>query len=485
MRMRVGFVVGLTGALLLAGCSDPEDADPPVDGPGLAAAIDTDAVIGDLEQLQRIADDHGGNRAVGTPGYDASVDYVVDQLEGAGFDVDTPEFAVDEFTAHTQTLVFGDRDIPVEALTYSPATVPGGLTARLVPVPSDDTPGCEDTDYDGLDVAGAVVLVDRGACPFAQKQQVAADRGAAAVLVANNADEGPPGGTLGGTEAARIPTGGIGKADGAALRQGGEVTLTLDTTVETTKSRNVIAQTKTGDFGNVVMVGAHLDSVPDGPGINDDGSGVASLLETARQLGATPNVTNAVRFGFWGAEEVGLDGSEAYVKGLDDETRTDIALYLNFDMVGSPNAGYFVYDGDDSDRVGEGPGPEGSAGIERTFGAILLQLGVTPGGTDFDGRSDYGPFIAVGIPAGGVFTGAEERKTAAEAAQWGGEADAPLDPNYHTAQDTVANVDRAALARTVEAIGYGVGHYAQSIEGVNGVPVAGDARTRARADAGE
>lgn len=485
MRVRVGLIAGLAGALLLAGCSDPDEGGPPVDGPGLAAAIDADAVMGDLEQLQRIADANGGNRSVGTPGYDASVDYVVGQLEDAGFDVETPEFDVDRFDAHTQTLAFAGRDVPVEALTYSPATPQGGLTARLVPAPSDETPGCEATDYDGLDVTGAVVLVDRGVCPFAQKQQVAADRGAVAVLVADNEDEGLPGGTLGAKADARIPTGGVSKADGVALRQGGDVTLTLDTTVETVKSRNVIAQTKTGDSGNVVMAGAHLDSVPDGPGINDDGSGVASLLETARQLGAKPDTANAVRFAFWGAEEEGLNGSTAYVDGLDDAARADIALYLNFDMVGSPNAGYFVYDGDNSDNVGEGPGPEGSAGIERTFAAIVLQLGVTPGGTDFDGRSDYGPFIAVGIPAGGLFTGAEEKKTPAQVQQWGGEADAMLDPNYHTAQDTVGNIDRTALALNAQAIGYGIGHYAQSTDGVNGVPPAGDARSAARADVGK
>ncbi|WP_433607132.1 M20/M25/M40 family metallo-hydrolase [Prescottella agglutinans] len=485
MRMTMGFVTAIAGALLLSGCSDPDDVGPPVDGPGLAAAINTDAVIGDLEQLERIAHDNGGNRAAGTPGYDASVDYVVDQLEQAGFDVDTPEFAVDLFHATTQMLRVSGREVPVKALTYSPSTPAGGLTAPLVPVPSDDTPGCDDTDYDGLDVTGAVVLVDRGVCPFAQKQRVAADHGAAAILVANNVDEDLTGGTLGSKDDARIPTGGVGKADGAALRQGGDATLTFDTTVESTKSRNVIAQTRTGASDNVVMVGAHLDSVPEGPGVNDDGSGVATLLEAARQLGATPNVTNAVRFAFWGAEEVGLDGSGAYVDGLDDDARADIAMYLNFDMVGSHNSGYFVYDGDDSDRVGEGPGPEGSAGIERTFDAILLQLGVSPDGTDFDGRSDYGPFIARGIPAGGLFTGADEIKTPVQAGKWGGEAGAGFDPNYHTAQDTLANVDRAALALNAEAVGYGIGHYAQSIEGPNGVPAAGDARSGARAETGK
>jgi len=485
MRTTVGFVTAIVGALLLSGCGDPDDLGPPVDGPGLAAAIDTDAVVGDLEQLQRIADDNGGNRAAGTPGYDASVDYVVDQLEQAGFDVDTPEFAVDIFHATTQTLQVSGRQVPVQALTYSPSTPAGGLTAPLVPVPSDDTPGCDDTDYGGLDVTGAVVLVDRGACPFAQKQRVAAERGAAAMLVANNVDGPLTGGTLGSKDDARIPTGGVGKADGAALRQGGDVTLTLDTTVESAKSRNVIAQTRTGASDDVVMVGAHLDSVPDGPGVNDDGSGVATLLEAARQLGATPNATNAVRFAFWGAEEEGLNGSQAYVDGLDDTARADIAMYLNFDMVGSHNAGYFVYDGDDSDRTGAGPGPEGSAGIERTFGAILLQLGISPEGTDFDGRSDYGPFIATGIPSGGLFTGAEEVKTAVQADKWGGQRGDGFDPNYHTGQDTLANVDRAALAVNAEAVGYGIGHYAQSIEGPNGVPGAGEARSAARAETGK
>ncbi|QBJ95842.1 M20/M25/M40 family metallo-hydrolase [Rhodococcus sp. ABRD24] len=485
MRKRVAFVIGLAGALVVSGCSDSEDPGPPIDGPGLAAAISTDAVVGDLEQLERIATENGGNRAAGTPGYDASVDYVVGQLEDAGFDVETPEFDVEAFSATTQTLQVAGRDIPVQALTYSPATPAGGLAARLVPVPSDDTPGCEVTDYDGLDAAGAVVLVDRGSCPFVQKQQVAAERGAAAVLVANNEDADLAAGTLGERDEVRIPTAGISKADGAALRQGGDVTLTLDTRIEITKSRNVITQTKTGSSGNVVMVGAHLDSVPEGPGINDDGSGVAVLLETARRLGAKPNVDNAVRFAFWGAEEIGLQGSEAYVNGLDDAARADIAMYLNFDMVGSPNAGFLAYDGDNSGKAGDGPGPEGSAGIERTFEAILLQLGISPDGTAFDGRSDYGPFIAVGIPAGGLFTGADEDKTADQAAKWGGQADAAFDPNYHKTRDTLANVDRQALAISAEAIGYGIGHYAQSIGGPNGVPAAGDARTSARADAGK
>ena len=302
MRMRAAFVTGLAGVLMLSGCSDPDDLSSPIDGPGLAAAIDTDAVIGDLEQLELIATENGGNRAAGTPGYGASVDYVVGQLEQAGFDVETPEFDVDIFQVTTQTLQVSGRDVPVKALTYSPATPPGGLQARLVPVPSDDTPGCEATDYDGLDVTGAVALVDRGSCPFAQKQQVAADRGAAAILVVNNEDGAADRWHVGrqGRRADPRRWHRQGRRGGTASARG-DATLTIDATVESSKSRNVIAQTKTGADDNVVMVGAHLDSVREGPGVNDNGSGVAALLETARQLGATPNVDNAVRFAFWGA----------------------------------------------------------------------------------------------------------------------------------------------------------------------------------------
>ncbi|MBM7280730.1 M28 family peptidase, partial [Gordonia rubripertincta] len=155
--------------------------------------------------------------------------------------------------------------------------------------------------------------------------------------------------------------------------------------------------------------------------------------------------------------------------------------YLNFDMIGSHNPGYLAYDGDDSDQVGEPAGPAGSDAIERTFVEHLAAGGIAVDGTDFDGRSDYGPFIEVGIPAGGVFSGADENKTAEQAAKWGGTAGQTFDENYHTDQDTLANVDRAALAKNGAAVAYGIGVYAQSVEGPNGVPV-GAAREAARAE---
>ncbi len=215
------------------------------------------------------------------------------------------------------------------------------------------------------------------------------------------------------------------------------------------------------------MAGAHLDSVLRGPGINDNGSGSAALLETAIKMAKVKPV-NKVRFAWWGAEEAGLIGSNSYVVGLSAEARQKIALYLNFDMVGSPNHVFFVYDGDDSDGVGAGPGPQGSTAIEKTFEAFYNARNVPFKGTDFSGRSDYGAFIANGIPAGGLFTGAEGIKTAAEAAIWGGTAGQPYDPCYHLRCDTYANNNDTALNLNADGIAFSILQYAMSTTDVNG-----------------
>ena len=184
------------------------------------------------------------------------------------------------------------------------------------------------------------------------------------------------------------------------------------------------------------MAGAHLDSVQDGPGINDNGSGSAALLETAIQMSKVkPN--NTVRFAWWGAEESGLLGSEHYVEQLTDDEIGDIALYLNFDMIASPNYMFGIYDGDDSGNTAPtGFIPPGSAQIEDVFEAFYDSRDLPSQDSEFSGRSDYGPFIAVGIPAGGLFTGAEVHKTAAEAALYGGVAGAAYDPCYHRSATT-------------------------------------------------
>ncbi|MFI1993981.1 M28 family metallopeptidase [Actinoplanes sp. NPDC020271] len=240
------------------------------------------------------------------------------------------------------------------------------------------------------------------------------------------------------------------------LDQAGFTTTQQSFTYNGATGYNLIADWPGGDTSKTLMVGAHLDSVTAGPGINDNGSGSAANLEVALQVARSGfQPARHLRFGWWGAEELGLRGSTAYVNSLTSAQKAAITGYLNFDMVASPNPGYFLYDGDNSDNTGSGPGPTGSAAIEQTLADYFTSIGVPTRGTDFDGRSDYGPFISAGIPAGGIFTGAEGIKTSAQVALWGGTATA-FDACYHKACDTSANINDTALDRNADAIAYAV-----------------------------
>lgn len=486
--------VAMAGAVVVAagGCTRTTAPDPVAASVADPAArsfadelrqrVSTDAMIGHLARLQKIADQNGGNRAVGRPGYDASVDYVSEVLRANGFDVQTPQFSVRVFTTEKPVLTVAGSNVDADTLKFSAGTPPEGVSGPLVAAPADETPGCVPADYNGLPVKGAVVLVDRGSCPFSEKQSIAATLGAVGLIVADNVDEESMPATLGETTDVKIPVVGITKAQGARLRAApGAVTLKVDARTTAITARNVIAQTKTGSTADVVMVGAHLDSVPEGPGINDNGSGVAAVLETAVALGDSPDIKHAVRFAFWGAEEIGTVGSTRYVQSLGIEQLKDIALYLNFDMLASPNVGYFTYDGDQSTAPGRDEDaprvPEGSPGIERTLVDYLKSMGKTAQDTSFDGRSDYEGFTLAGIPAGGLFAGAEEKKSAEQAKLWGGTADAPFDPNYHKDTDTLGRIDREALGIQGGGAAYAVGLYARDLDGRNGIPLRAD-RTR-------
>lgn len=331
-------LLGACAVLLAAACGAGPTAtsgpavpvsDDPLVG-RLTGAVTDDAAFAHLQALQRIADEHDGNRAAGTTGYDASVDYVVAQLRDAGFAVDTP--------------------------TFRP------------------------------------------------------------------------------------------EADGGRPTSGTD--------------RNVVAQTRSGDPGHVVVIGAHLDSVPEGPGIVDNGSGVAALLEIAARLGPEPAVRSAVRFAFFGDEESGAVGSTAYVEGLSAADRGRIALYLNVDMVASANAGYFAQGGvgDDEDAAG----PDGSALIGRMLADRLAAAGATaPEIIEFVG-DDEEPFVAAGIPVGGAENGDAQRKTAAQAAAWGGRAGEDFDPCYHQACDRIDQVNREVLDRYLRALAGTLAHFATS-----------------------
>ncbi|MUM15376.1 M28 family peptidase [Mycobacterium sp. CBMA271] len=444
--------------------------------PDLARAVTVDAMMGHLKQLQQAADANGGNRAEGTPGYDASADYVIKALKDRGFEVQAPELSRLKVLTEGKPLVaVGGRPYAVDQASYFAQTPKDGLKASIIR-PSGKASGCAAADYGSLNVTGQIAVVDGTGCSVVEKHNVAKEKGAAAVLVAMQAGGGEGLFTPNYYEQLSIPVGIIDSGVDTTLRRNSApVTLVLDMNVMKVRSRTIIAQTTTGDSANVVLAGAHLDSVSKGPGINDNGTGVAAVLETALQLGPNPAVNNAVRFAFWAAEEDGLAGSLEYTKGRNTEELNDIALYLNFDMLGSPNAGYFVLDGDQSASKPD-PNrppldiPEGSAGIERTFAGYLNLAGKRPAALEFNGRSDYGPFLSAGIPVGGISSGALEKMSGPEAKNWQGRAGQPFDPNYHGPKDTLANVGKDSLAINGSAVAFAVGTYALSTIGPNGVP---------------
>ncbi|MBO0681429.1 M20/M25/M40 family metallo-hydrolase [Mycolicibacterium sp. S2-37] len=472
IRRLVAIAATVCAVALVASCSSPAPPPPP-DPNELAARITADALYVHLDALQKIADANGGRRSEGTGGYDASVDYVANALRNKGFDVQTPEF--DRYggtRGGSPRLTVGGRGHAVEKASLLVDTGPDGVNApTLRPAKAA---GCTPADYAGVEVNGAIAVVDDGGCSVVAKHDAARDQGAVGVLVALSGSDGSPPTlfTPGYYRRLTLPVGIIDSATNSALRRtSAPVRLRLDGQPVMVKSRNVIAQTRTGGTGDVVMVGAHLDSVGGGPGINDNGTGVAAVLETALQLGGSPQIANAVRFAFWGSEEIGLEGSRAYVRGLDRDRLDDIALYLNFDMLGSPNAGYFTYDGDQSAASGPPADvPEGSAGMERLLAGYLNLAGVRPADMPLAEVTDYDPFRAAGVPIGGTTTGAAQLKSAVQARLWGGRPGAPFDPNHHTARDNITNVDRHALEIMAPSVAYAVASYAQSIEGPNGVP---------------
>ncbi len=490
-RSLLATVTAAALALPIVATSISSAATDPVDRASeqLRHAVTLDGVMRHMQAFQQFANANSGTRASGTPGYELTVSYVADQLKRAGYQVTLQEFDFPFFQEKSPAVLQRVTPEPksyqqggdYRTMTYSGT---GDVTAPVQPVdlaladPAASTSGCEASDFAGF-TPGNIALVQRGTCTFGQKAQNAAAAGAKAVIVFN---QGTPGhtdafaATLGGPVVS-IPVLGASFAVGQELAQPGTTArIRTDTIVETRKTRNVIAQTRKGRADNVVMLGAHLDSVVGGPGINDNGSGSAVILETALQLarsGIQPR--NQVRFAWWGTEELGLLGSEHYVASLPEGERKKIALYLNFDMVGSPNYARLVYDGDDSDKVGAGPGPEGSAQIEKLFERHFAAEGLPYEGTDFTGRSDYGPFIAVGIPAGGLFTGAEEQKTPEQVAKYGGIAGVAFDYCYHQACDTINNLNAYALDTNADAVAHATATYALDTSSVNGKLTAGNA----------
>ena len=446
-------------------------------------------------QFQKIADSNDdpfypGTRAAGTEGYAESVDYVARLLRAAGYEVTLDEFQFQfVFPALLRQLT------PPPAATYETGAFTGSgagdVTGNVIPVDINltgtraTTSGCEPSDFNPADFTGPndIALIQRGGlpapapvCTFAVKAVNAQAAGAEAVIIFNQGNDPTREALIVGTlvpspAPITIPVVGASFADGVALARPGSTARVRVIASQTRTDVNVIAELPGKNTDNVVMAGAHLDSVTAGPGINDNGSGSAALLETALMM-AKVKPENTLRFAWWGAEELGLIGSTAYVRGLSQAERDRIALYLNYDMVGSPNYIFMVYDADQSTFPAPAgvPIPAGSTAIEDLYESYYTLIGEPYDDTLFSGRSDYQAFIAAGIPSGGLFTGAEVVKTPEQEAIWGGTAGQQFDPCYHEVCDTLDNVDLHALEVNSDLIAFAQLTFAYSTESVNGVP---------------
>lgn len=460
----------LTASLTLM--SAPALAVDPVNTQRLRQAVTVNGILSHERALQRIANESGGTRASSTPGYARSAAYVKQRLAAAGYRVSEQSFTFPFFRDVAPPTLAQVSPTP---LTYSTATFEysgsGTVTGRVVPTtdivipPSEtaaSTSGCEVSDFVPASAsAPEVALVQRGTCNFEVKAANAQAAGYDAVVIFNEGQEGRQELLLGSlSRIFTVPVLGLSYADGRTLyaaSEAGPVTVRATAATQSNpaaRTTNVIAESRGGDPSKVLVVGAHLDSVIEGPGINDNGSGTSTVLEVALQMsGLKITPRQKVRFAFWGAEESGLRGSRHYVESLSSAALSQIYANLNFDMLGSKNYARFVYDGDGSASEA---GPPGSGQIERIFTRYFASRGLASEPTAFNGRSDYGPFIAVGIPAGGLFSGAEGIKTAAQVRRYGGTAGAPFDPCYHLACDTTNNLSSKALLELGDAAAHAV-----------------------------
>lgn len=443
----------------------------------LRDAIDVGAIVHDIDRLRAVTDEYGGTRPVGSAGYRAAADLVADELRGLGYDVhlqqvDLPIFAqtgpggleiegaggkaFDDLHDFKAMLFSPSAELtaPLYALGYNPQATAGDVGGL----------GCNPEDW--LNVpAGVVVLLQPGSCRRRDAVVQAQIVGAVGVITAYPAwsRDSVLRPTLIDPSDIRIPvlgvTGAVGNALNDAAARAANVHISVRASTVMGTSTNVIGETPWGDPGHVVMLGGHLDSVVDGPGMNDNGSGAMTVLGIARALGSVagagggagsppPGATRKVRVAFWTGEEIGLWGSRAYVGSIPPGT---IDAYLNFDMLGSPNGVRDVYDGASSSRPTEG------VVISRLFSRALDDADLTWQAVPLGGSSDHFSFDQVGIPTGGLFSGANELKSQDQAALFGGQANAPSDACYHLACDTADRIDVQLLGELARVAAWTAG----------------------------
>jgi Zn-dependent M28 family amino/carboxypeptidase len=512
----IAAIVAVAASVALAG---PASGAPPTNTQALQDAVKvgngSSGIRRHLKTLQEIADRPGANgtRATGTQGHEDSLAYVKQQLEATGYyNVSTQPFQATVFNQlgpSTLSTTPSPSGGWVENTNFATMEFSGSGSVANAPLVSIDfaeptatastsNAGCEASDFPAGGIAGKVALIQRGTCDFGLKVVNAQSAGAAAVIIFNEGTLGDPdrnglvNGTLGGYDVT-VPvletTYAAGRLLHDAYVNGANPTVSLSTSTRTDhlQTRNLIAETKTGRTDRTVIVGAHLDSVPEGPGINDDGSGTSTDLEVAVQmakLGIKP--VNQVRFIWFSGEEQGLLGSTFYADQLTKKQVSGTSVMLDFDMLASPNFAKLIYDGDGS-QFGVS-GPNGSGTIEKVFQDFFDGRGSYTELIPFDGRSDYDEFTVVGIPAGGIFTGAEVHKTPFQQSKWGGVVSDSLagqfDPCYHLACDSYGinghpdNINDQVLSEMSDAVAHAVLTFAQTTSAVNGTDKGSSSSTK-------
>ncbi|KAI1505242.1 peptidase family M28 [Biscogniauxia marginata] len=447
---------------------DKTGGKPLVNSEELQASITTENLIQRAKELYGIAElarEQYGHptRVIGSDGHRGTLEYITATIDKLG---DYYTYANQSFPAVVGD-VFESRLVLGHAVPES--AVPMSLTpptAKKEPVYGDlvlvDNDGCDASDYPS-ELAGNIAFIIRGTCPFGTKSELAGKAGAVAAVVYNY-DPDNFGGTLGAPSPDHVATFGLsGKDAGPVLEQlkAGKVVDSIafiDSEVGTVNTTNIVIQTVAGDPDNCVMLGAHSDSVAEGPGINDDGSGSLSLLEVATQL-TKFTVNNCVRFAWWAGEEEGLLGSDYYVSVLPVEENLKIRLFMDYDMMGSPNFAYQIYNATNAVN------PIGSEQLRDLYVEWYKSQGLNYSFIPFDGRSDYDGFIRNGIPGGGIATGAEGIKTKEEEEMFGGKAGDWYDPCYHQLCDDVGNVNETAWLLNTQLIAHSVATYAISFDG--------------------
>jgi hypothetical protein len=445
-----------------------------------------DNIVKTLVELESLADANGGNRAVG-PGFDASLALFSRILsESADCDVSYQEFGVPTFFEDHKPLV----SIRSPYLNYTLQTSTDVITMNFGGNGTYEIPegpiflaknfGCSPEDLQGAKGKIALIFYNPDSsidCTAYQKALNAFNAESSAILVANDASRHRlsasrlrgSGYSPGAYQFVQIPTLAISYMTASTLLnlEGATMSIKASTRIVIQRTKSLLCTTREGDPEKLMVFGAHLDSVPAGPGINDNGSGAAMLLEIAKQLKTMKvKVVNQVQFSWWGAEEPGLIGSRFFVnhtKSTDPSKWNRIKAALNFDTMASPNGIpqlYNIHLKNEDNETFPNSAVSGSVAINSLFTTRFNQLNQPFLEIAFEGGSDYYPFVQNGIPTGGLDGGAADTKTVEQAAIYGGLPNFVMDPCYHEPCDRVSNLGLDMLTVMADAAAFTIGSLA-------------------------